>query len=72
MKKQYAIGVQYDDGTCGYFIGENLKVKLYATEGEAEKTLRKMKRNDGYSWNCDVRVFPIRTLKDLEGDDGND
>ena len=60
MRKRYAIGVLYDSGLKGYFLGEDLKIKTYTTEEEAQKALRRMLRNDGYSWNCDVRVFELK------------
>ena len=60
---RWAIGVQHEDGTVGYFLGDDRKVKTYSTEAEAERAMRKMLRNDGYSWNCDVRVFVYKDDK---------
>ena len=70
MKTRYAVGVQYDNGVRGYFLDDNNKVKMYTSEAEAQKTLRKMLRNTGYSWNCNAKVFAIRSMKELDGENG--
>lgn len=70
MKTRYAVGALHDNGERGYFLGDNNKPKVYTSEAEAQKALRKMLRNDGYSWNCNVKVFAIHSMKELDGKNG--
>ena len=53
---KFGILVSYPDGASGWIVGPDCDYLLFDTEAEAAKALRKMKKDDRYSWNCDVQV----------------
>lgn len=58
-KPVWAICICYSDNTCGWLLNEDLDVKTYSTQEEAEKSLKQMKRNPHYSWSLpmETRIF---------------
>lgn len=57
---RYGIRVSYEDGRSGWIVGEDSDYLLFDTQKDAEKALRKMLRDNRYSWNCKTEVarFP--------------
>ena len=53
---RFGILVTYSDGQSGWIAGTDNGYMLFPTEKEANKALRKLKRNDNYSWNCNIKV----------------
>ena len=53
---RFGIRVSYPDGGGGWIAGTDGGYLTFATQKEAEKALRNMRRTDHYSWNCDTRV----------------
>lgn len=54
--EQYGIRIDHGNGKIGWIVGPDGNYLLFDTEEEAAKALRKMKKDDRYSWNCDVQV----------------
>lgn len=57
--KPYGIRVTYPDGSSGWVVGQDKKCMAFASEGEAVKAMRRMKRDTRYTWNCTVEVAKL-------------
>ena len=57
---KYGLRVTHVDGVTGWIVGADGDYLLFDSETDAEKALRKMKRDENYSWNCTAVVdkFP--------------
>ncbi len=56
MIGKYGIRITHEKSMVGWVVGEDGDVLLFPTKQEAEKSLKQMKSNDRYSWNCNVEV----------------
>jgi len=53
---KYGIRITYKDGKIGWIIGSDCDYLLFNSEAEASKALKKMKKDDRYSWNCVAEI----------------
>ena len=53
---KYGIRVTHNDGVVGWIVGQDGEVLLFKTEKEAQKRLNAMRKDNRYSWNCNVEV----------------
>jgi len=53
---KFGILVSYQDGASGWIVGPDCDYLLFDSDQEASRALRKLKRNDNYSWNCRAEV----------------
>ncbi len=51
---KYGIRITHDKGPEGWIVGKDGDVMLFADKASATATLKKMKTDDRYSWNCDA------------------
>lgn len=49
---RYGIKVTDTTGRVGWIVGQDGDYLLFESEDDAAKALKKMKRDDRYSWNC--------------------
>lgn len=54
--EKYGIRITYKDGKSGWLIGPDNDYLLFDAESDALKAIKKIKRNDNYSWNCTVEA----------------
>ena len=54
--EKYGIRITHDDGKIGWIAGPDCDYLLFDSEHDALKALRRMLRDDRYSWNCVVEV----------------
>ena len=55
-KTKYGINITYEKGPEGWIVGKDDDVLLFADKATATATLKKMKADDRYSWNCEAAV----------------
>ena len=53
---KYGIKITYEKGSEGWIVGKDGDVMLFADKATATATLKKMKADDRYSWNCEAVV----------------
>lgn len=63
----WAICVNHPDGTCGWLMDNDLEVKTYPSQEDAEKALKQMKRNPHYSWSLSVEVKEFSGFSNKRG-----
>ena len=51
---KYGIRITCEKGPEGWIVGKDGDVMLFADKASATATLKKMKADDRYSWNCDA------------------
>ena len=51
---RYGIKISYEKGPEGWIVGNDGDVMLFADKATATATLKKMKADDRYSWNCEA------------------
>ena len=54
--EKYGIRITYKDGKSGWLVGPDNDYLLFDAESDALKAIKKIKRNDNYSWNCTVEA----------------
>jgi len=57
--KKYGIRITYSDGKSGWIVGSDCDYLLFDSEPEAARALKRMKKDDRYSWNCTAEVVPF-------------
>lgn len=62
---RYAIAVCHPDGTRGFLTGPDADVQTYATQSEAERAMRRLLKDDSYTWShpLEVCIYPERREK---------
>ena len=53
---KYGITITNEKGPEGWIVGKDGDVMLFADKATATATLKKMKADDRYSWNCEATV----------------
>ena len=53
---KYGIRITHDRGPVGWVVGKDSDVMLFADKATATATLKKMKSDDRYSWNCEAEI----------------
>ena len=53
---KYGIRITHDKGPVGWVVGKDSDVMLFADKATATATLKKMKADDRYSWNCEAVI----------------
>lgn len=63
VSDKYGIALIHPDGDVGWIVGNNADVALFATEAEAQKHLKALKRNKNYSWKVTTEVRKFTGFK---------
>ena len=57
---RYGIRITHPDGSSGWIAGGDKGCLTFSSEAEAQKALRKMRKNDKYTWNCVAEVAQLK------------